>query len=99
MTTEQHGLPCEVPALAPEPAPATTAQVDNAEFTVPWRQDPHEPLTPEDPADLDVLKAAFERGYRLAGRCLDCGHWITVESSLRRHLGPRCAAKRAELAG
>ncbi|KAA1243634.1 hypothetical protein F0Q45_25495 [Mycobacterium simiae] len=55
----------------------------------------HDPLTAEDRADLDVLIAAAERGYRLATRCLRCGQWLVAPSSVRRHLGPVCAAKAA----
>ncbi|WP_353961936.1 DUF6011 domain-containing protein [Mycolicibacterium hippocampi] len=53
----------------------------------------HEPLTPEDRADLDLIIAAAERGFRLSTRCLDCGHWITAPSSVRRHRGPVCASR------
>jgi hypothetical protein len=66
---------------------------DTAEFIAPWRQDWHEPLTAEDRADLDVLIAAAERGYRLAVRCTRCNQWLVAPSSVRRHLGPVCQAK------
>lgn len=55
----------------------------------------HEPLTAEDRADIDVIVAAAERGFRLAVRCTACGHWISNPTSVRRHLGPRCAARMA----
>lgn len=77
----------------PKGAAPTTGQVDTAEFTAPWRQDWNEPLTAEDRADLDVLIAAAERGFRLSTRCLDCGHWISAPRSVRRHRGPKCHAK------
>lgn len=64
-----------------------------ADYIAPWRHDWHDPLTAEDRADLDVLIAAAERGYRLATRCLRCGQWLVAPSSVRRHLGPVCAAK------
>lgn len=64
-----------------------------AEFTAPWGRDPHEPLTPEDRADIDVLVAAAERGFRLATRCLRCNQWLVAPSSVRTHLGPVCRAK------
>ncbi|WP_099319530.1 DUF6011 domain-containing protein [Mycobacterium ostraviense] len=68
---------------------------DATQSTAPWRQDRHDPLSAEDRADLDVLIAAAERGYRLATRCLRCGQWLVAPSSVRRHLGPVCAAKAA----
>jgi hypothetical protein len=64
-----------------------------AEFTAPWRHDPHEPLTAEDRADLDVLNAAAERGFSLATRCLRCNQWLVAPSSVRAHMGPVCRAK------
>jgi hypothetical protein len=66
---------------------------DTAEHIAPWRQDWHEPLTAEDRADIAVLIAAAERGFRLATRCTACGAWISAPSSIRRHMGPKCAAK------
>lgn len=72
----------------------TTASAD---FTLPWHQHRHEPLTPEDRADIDVLVAAAERGFRLATRCLRCNQWLVAPSSVRAHLGPVCRAKAATL--
>jgi hypothetical protein len=63
------------------------------EFSPPWRQDPHEPLTAEDRADIEVLIAAAERGFRLATRCTRCGQWLVAPSSVRAHLGPVCKVK------
>jgi hypothetical protein len=70
----------------------TTAALD---FTAPWHRDLREPLTAEDRADLDVLIAAAERGFRLATRCLRCNQWIVAPSSVRAHMGPACRAKAA----
>jgi hypothetical protein len=64
-----------------------------AQFSVPWRHDPHEPLTADDRADLDVLIAAAERGFRLATRCTRCNQWLVAPSSVRAHLGPVCRTK------
>ncbi|MFC5332872.1 DUF6011 domain-containing protein [Mycobacterium branderi] len=63
------------------------------QFTVPWHQEPHEPLTPEDRADIDVLIAAAERGFRLATRCTRCNQWLVAPVSVRTHLGPVCRSK------
>lgn len=63
------------------------------QFTAPWGHGSHEPLTPEDRADLDVMIAAAERGFRLATRCLRCNQWLVAPSSVRTHLGPVCRAK------
>jgi hypothetical protein len=74
-------------------AAPTTGQVDSAEHIAPWRQDWNEPLTAEDRADLEVLIAAAERGFRLATRCTRCGQWLVAPSSVRQHLGPVCAKR------
>jgi hypothetical protein len=55
----------------------------------------HEPLDAETRAEIDLLIKAADMGFRLATKCLDCGHWLSSPASLRRHLGPRCAARRA----
>ncbi|WP_364298384.1 DUF6011 domain-containing protein [Mycobacterium colombiense] len=85
------------PKTRKRPAPAQDGPSRNYtnsnQFTAPWRQEPHEPLTPEDRADLDVLVAAAERGFRLATRCLRCGQWLVAPSSVRTHLGPVCRSK------
>ncbi|VBA61228.1 DUF6011 domain-containing protein [Mycobacterium attenuatum] len=73
-------------------APSTTP-IATSEFSPLWRQDWYDPLSAEDRADLAVLIAAAERGYRLATRCLRCGQWLVAPSSVRRHMGPVCAAK------
>lgn len=80
----------------PAPATETGSHITTnraSEFTAQLGLQRHEPLTPEDRADLDLIIAAAERGFRLSTRCLDCGHWITAPSSVRRHRGPVCAAR------
>ncbi|MDC9015123.1 DUF6011 domain-containing protein [Mycobacterium marinum] len=86
-------MPNERCRPASEPAPTTTATVDTAEFSAPWRQDRSEPLTADDRADIAILNAAAERGFRLAVRCTRCHQWLVAPSSVRRHLGPVCAQK------
>jgi hypothetical protein len=78
-----------------QPTPLSDNITDTAEHIAPWRQDWHEPLTAEDRADIDVLVAAAERGFRLATRCTACGAWISNPISIRRHLGPVCAKRAA----
>lgn len=77
-----------------DPAPSTTPLAET-DFTASWHQDWNEPLIAEDRADIDVLIAAAERGFRLAVRCTRCNQWLVAPSSVRRHLGPVCRAKAA----
>jgi len=72
---------------------ASTTPVDAHQFTAPWHQDHHEPLTAEDRADLAVLAAAAQRGFRLATRCTRCGQWLVAPTSVRAHMGPVCRAR------
>lgn len=51
------------------------------------------PLTPEDRADMDVVIAAVERGFRIAVQCRSCGRWLVEKESVRYQLGPTCRAK------
>jgi hypothetical protein len=57
------------------------------------RQDGYAAPTPEDRADLEVLIAAAERGFRLAVKCVDCGHWLVSARSIAAHRGPRCRSR------
>lgn len=79
------------PAKENRPSPITTN--GSSDFTRLLGLQRHEPLTAETRAEIDLLITAAEMGYRLATRCLDCGHWISAPSSVRRHRGPRCHAK------
>lgn len=78
---------------------APSNNVTAIEFTAPWLHDRHEPLTADDRADVDVLIAAAERGFRLATRCTRCGQWVVAPSSVRAHMGPVCRAQAAAEAG
>jgi len=78
------------------PAPGKGRPIPNntgKDYTAPWHHDPHEPLTAEDRADLAVLEAAAQRGFRLATRCIRCGQWLVAPSSVRAHLGPVCRTR------
>ncbi|WP_369828014.1 DUF6011 domain-containing protein [Mycobacterium sp. 852002-51163_SCH5372311] len=86
MTTHEKSRPAANGA-------ATSTAKGSDDFTAPWRHDLHEPLTAEDRADLNVLIAAAERGFRLATRCCRCNQWIVAPSSVRAHMGPVCRAK------
>ncbi|WP_420845334.1 DUF6011 domain-containing protein [Mycobacterium lentiflavum] len=79
------------PARHGQPLPTTTIDAD--QFTAPWDFGLHEPLTAESRADIDLLIAAAERGFRLATRCTRCNQWLVAPSSVRAHLGPVCRAK------
>jgi|GEM_PF-3362371 len=70
---------------APGRATSTTPIIDAHQFT-PWHQDRHEPLSHEDRADLAVLAAAAQRGFRCNAAPSHC-----VPSQLRRR---RAAAQR-----
>lgn len=50
-------------------------------------------------AEAAFLAEAEARGFRLSLTCLDCGHPIVTEASLRRHRGPRCAARAQAVIG
>lgn len=65
----------------------------DTEFTCLLGLQRHEPLTPEDRADLDLIIAAAERGFRLATRCTACGSWISNPKSVRAHMGPVCRSR------
>lgn len=91
MTQQPNSPP---PRKSPAPAKENRAPSDTAigstEFTRQLGLQRHEPLTAEDRADLDVLAAAAERGFRLAVRCTRCNQWLVAPTSVRRHLGPVC---------
>jgi hypothetical protein len=55
-----------------------------------------EPVDADDRADLEVLNAAAELGFRLATRCLVCGQWLVAPKSVRLHIGPKCRKRAAQ---
>jgi hypothetical protein len=67
---------------------------NTVEITAHRPQDGYAAPSPEDRADLAVLAAAEALGYRIAIRCLDCGHWLSSPASVAAHRGPRCRARR-----
>ncbi|WP_420063900.1 DUF6011 domain-containing protein [Mycobacterium marinum] len=77
----------------PQNRPSPNATNGYTEFTGQLGLQPHEPLTVDDRADLAVLNAAAERGFKLAVRCTRCKQWLVAPASVRRHLGPVCATK------
>jgi hypothetical protein len=78
-----------------EAGATSTTPIADTDFTRLLGLQRHEPLTLEDRADLDLLVAAAERGFRLACRCTRCNQWLVAPSSVRAHLGPVCRAKAA----
>jgi primosomal protein N' len=89
MTTRKRPAP---PQSQPSPN-ATNGYAKSTAITRFYGHDRHEAMTAEDREDLAVITAAAARGYRIAVQCLDCGHWLSSPASVRRHLGPKCAAK------
>jgi hypothetical protein len=80
------------PSQENRPSPdATNGYTDHLSSLIGLQR--HEPLTPEDREDLELLTRAAERGFKLSTTCVDCGHPITTISSIRRHRGPHCHAK------
>lgn len=57
------------------------------------RQDGYTAPTSADRGDQAVIDAAEARGFRVAVRCLDCGHWLASPASVSAHRGPRCRAR------
>jgi hypothetical protein len=77
----------------PPTEPTNTRTNSKTQFTPPWEFGVHEALTSEDRADIEVLVAAAERGFRLATRCTRCNKWVVAPSSVRAHMGPVCPAR------
>lgn len=50
----------------------------------------------EDRDDARFRAEASARGYKLAAKCLDCGHYVVNETSVRAHRGPVCRKRHAE---
>jgi hypothetical protein len=71
----------------------STTPLADSKSTVLYGHDRVEPLDAEDRADLAVLEAAEERGFRLSIQCTACGHWLTSRKSLLAHMGPKCMAR------
>lgn len=88
------------PATGNRPSPNTIGYAKSNALTRFYGVDERvEALTADDREDLAVITAAVERGYRIAVQCLDCGHWLSSPSSVRRHRGPKCAARIKAVAG
>lgn len=49
-----------------------------------------------DPADRMLLAALRGGAFKLAVECDVCHRWVTAKDSVRRHRGPRCAARAAQ---
>ncbi len=50
----------------------------------------------EDRDDAVFRAEASARGYKLATKCLDCGHYVVNEVSVRAHRGPVCRKRHAK---
>lgn len=62
-------------------------------------EDGYAPPSAEDRLDQAFLDEARERGFALAVRCLDCGHYLVNPTSVANHRGPHCAAKHSNEQG
>lgn len=78
--------------MAPASARAT-ATLTATELTEHRREDGFAAPTAEDRADAELLAEAERRGYRLAVRCVDCGHYVVSAASIAAHRGPKCRAR------
>jgi len=55
----------------------------------------HEPRDPDERVEDQLLDELRDRGYRIAVRCIRCGHWLTADRSVAEHTGPRCRRRDA----
>ncbi len=86
----------KTPAPLPQESRRSRNTTNDAKSTVLYKMfghAPHEPLTPDDRQDLDVIIAAVERGFRVSVQCRVCGHWLSSPRSVKAFVGPRCAVK------
>jgi hypothetical protein len=44
------------------------------------------------PTDAELLDELYRRGFKLAARCIRCGHWMAADVPLD-HIGPKCRRK------
>jgi hypothetical protein len=51
------------------------------------------PIAAASLTDAQLLDIANERGYKLACRCIRCGHWMAAEPVSLDHIGPTCRRK------
>lgn len=74
-------------------AAATAAQAKDTAYR---SEDGFQAPPAEDRADARFRAEASARGYKLATKCLDCGHYVVNEVSVRAHRGPVCRRRHAE---
>lgn len=87
MPAVQHD-PTKSPATPQRRAPRNTT--NDSDSTAYRRQDGYSAPTAVDRAEAAVLAEAKRYGYRLAVRCVNCGHWLVAERSIADHVGPVC---------
>jgi len=92
MTRQRRRPPKEVAAPLPSKA-ATATSITAIQSSESRRQDGYAAPTAEDRADAELLAEAERRGYRLAVRCVDCGHYVVSAASIAAHRGPKCRAR------
>lgn len=59
----------------------------------------HEAPTADERREKNLLDEMRERGYRISVNCRVCGHPLVAPRSVAAMVGPKCAAKLAEVAG
>lgn len=87
----------ECPPGANRGASRTTGQViaTAVDSSLYHRQDGYVAPPAEDRADDAFMAEMLARGYRPSVDCLICGHPLTNNRSVARHVGPKCRAKLA----
>lgn len=76
-----------------DPAPSTTplAAPDSSLYR---SSDGYTAPTALERREAELLAELKALGYTVAVRCTACSHPLTASSSVARHLGPKCAAKK-----
>ncbi len=85
----------ETKRSAPARKPTPRNHTDAAQFTA-YRAENGYQADAEDRDDARFRAEASARGYKLATKCLDCGHYVVNEVSVRAHRGPVCRKRHAE---
>jgi hypothetical protein len=49
--------------------------------------------TADERHEAQLIEELQARGFGITVPCIECGHPLSTEASLARHVGPKCAAK------
>lgn len=80
------------PAPRQESRPSRNATSDNKSIGY-RRQDGYAAPTADERREAQLLSELRALGYGITVPCLECGHPLSTEASLARHIGPKCHAK------